>query len=179
MRPSAKHPAAFFNHERDTVTAALTLGVGHVAEPDASIAQLGYLLASYEHIGFHSRRKNPSIAEANAHGQAERLIEVVGIAPVAAGTAGGGASQIVVQIAIAEAEVGRERHPAAWEKIQAGDHAGLEDQIGNIVLRSRTAIGQGAVRLPNVDPGEQAAWVGVRIGAGRTPPVAAEFREVG
>src|SRR6266850_1783221 len=115
----------------------------------------------------------------NASRQAGRRIKVVGIAPVTRRVGRRVAPRIVVEIAIAETEVGRERDAAPRGRVDAGNGARLDDKVGNGILGTRALVLERAVGPPAIDPEKPAIPAPrEREGADKASSGADEFREV-
>src|SRR5207245_10830942 len=110
------------------------VGVVHVAEAEVRFAQLGFLFPDQENVHFSGRSENPAVAEIKANRHTERRVQVVGITPVTRCVGRSVAPRIVVEIAIAKTEIGRNADAAPGKKGKTAGAAGAEDQAGSGTL---------------------------------------------
>src|SRR5439155_5563035 len=101
-----------------------------------------------------------------------------GFAPVAGRPSAGVASEVVVEIAVAQAQIRRKRNADA-HPVQTRDQSRLEYPIGIAVIRARALVFESAVRPAKIEPGKNACGADGGSHGDDARPVAAEFREVG
>src|SRR5260221_12412516 len=141
------------------------------------MAEPGFLISEYEDVRFEGGGENPALAEIKANRHTDRRGQVVGITPVTRRVGRTAAPQVVIEIAIAETEVGRQRDAAPRGKGHAGDASRLGDQVGNGILGARALVFEGAVGPPAIEPEKHAARTREREGADKAHPPAGKLRE--
>src|SRR5258708_22708921 len=183
MHKSAERQVILFDHQGGAVAVAVALRVGHIVQAgDIRIAELGLLFSLYEDVRFDGRSENPAGLDTDACSQSYGQIEIVRITPIACEylpTALGIASRVVIEIAIPETEVGRQRDAAPRGKVHAGDAARLDDQVGHGILGARALVLERAVGFAAVDPEKHAIPTRrERVRADNASSGADEFGEV-